>query len=100
MPRIKNKLNQLIYRENIEKKTKYEVVEKDASHLVGSSRKKLYDYYECDYCGDEIQIQKRFEDKKGGIVIIPNSVTKKGNIRLTLCTKCLNPVLREFEECE
>ena len=34
----------------------------------------------------------------GGIATIPNTVTRRGEIKLALCNKCLRPVLSEFEK--
>ena len=36
----------------------------------------------------------------GGVVTIPHTVTRRGNMNLALCNKCLKPVLKEFEEEE
>lgn len=81
-----------------EKQTKYE--EKvGAKHLTKEKTKKLYDYYTCDYCKDEIKIEDKWENRKGGIVNIPKAVTGlNAEICLVLCNKCINPVLKEFEE--
>ena len=35
----------------------------DASHLVNYKKVKLYDYYICDYCGEEIKILKKMKKK-------------------------------------
>lgn len=73
---IRYKINILKHRDDIEKRTKYKVFDTEASQLVGTKKEKLYEYYKCDYCGDEIRIEKKFDARKGGIVIIPNIVTK------------------------
>ena len=36
----------------------------------------------------------------GGIVTIPYTVTRRGDIKLALCNKCLKPVLKKFEKEE
>ncbi len=87
--------NYAFYRDRkIEKKTRY----KDSNHLTNEKQEKLYDYYNCDYCGDEIVILPKKENMLGGLVTIPYTLTGKGPINLMICQKCLNPVLREFEE--
>ena len=73
---IRDKINILKHREDIVKKTKYKVTNTEASQLVGTKKEKLYSFYKCDYCDDEIRIEKKFDARKGGIVIIPNIVTK------------------------
>lgn len=70
----------------------------DGGNVVNYKKEKLYNYYKCDYCGSEIKITKKRQDMTGGIAIIPHTVTKRGEIKLALCNKCLNPVIREFEE--
>lgn len=93
MPKITE--NYEFYRDRkIEKKTKY----KDSSHLTNEKKEKLYDYYTCDYCQDEIVILPKRENMTGGMVTIPYSLTGKGPITLMLCQKCLNPALNEFEK--
>lgn len=70
----------------------------DASHLVNYKKVKLYDYYICDYCGEEIKIIAKKQEMTGGVATIPHTVTKKGELKLALCNKCLKPALKEFEE--
>lgn len=79
--------------------TKWKPKPKEARHLVKYKDEKDYDYYKCDYCNSEIKILKgvkRYE-MLGGIAILPGTLTKRGNIKLVLCCKCLNPVVRLFE---
>ncbi len=59
---------------------------------------KDYDYYICDYCGDEIKILKKKIEMTGGIVVLPHSLTKRGEVKIVLCNKCINPVLKELEK--
>ena len=54
----------------------------------------------CDYCGNEIKLLKKRQEMTGGVVTIPHTVTRRGNMNLALCNKCLKPVLKEFEEEE
>lgn len=70
----------------------------EGSHLIKVKTEKLYKYYKCDYCGNEIKIEKKKQDMNGGIVILPHTLTKRGELKLALCNKCLNPVLKKFEE--
>lgn len=86
--------NYLFYRDRkIEKKTKY----KSQNHLTNTKKDKLYDYYVCDYCSEEIEILKKKNEMEGGLVVIPYSLTGKSPITLILHNKCLNPVLKELE---
>lgn len=70
----------------------------ESSHLVNHKVEKEYDYYKCDYCGDEIRILKKSREMTGGVVTIPHTVTRRGAINLALCNKCLKPLLKEFEK--
>lgn len=70
----------------------------EGSHLVNHKAEKEYDYYKCDYCGDEIKILKERQEMTGGVVTIPNTITRRGAINLALCNKCLKPLLKEFEK--
>lgn len=70
----------------------------DDSHLVNYKTEKDYNYYKCDYCGSEIKILKKRQEMTGGVVTIPNTVTRRGALNLALCNKCLKPVLKEFEK--
>lgn len=70
-----------------------------ARHLTKEKTRKLYDYYTCDYCKEEIEITEKWEDKTGGIINIPSIVTGLDKpVCLVLCNKCVKPVLKEFEE--
>ena len=69
----------------------------DASHLVQHKKELLYKYYICDYCGAEIKILEKRQEMTGGITILPNSLTRRGNVKMALCNKCLNSVLKELE---
>lgn len=57
----------LKYRDKPERHTKYEVSDRTANHLVKTEKKKLYDYYICDYCGEEIKIVKEKEKRTRGL---------------------------------
>lgn len=94
-------VNNLQYFENREKPVKLTKVKEnpEANHLSKTKCKteKDYDYYKCDYCGSEIKITKKWEEKTGGIIDLPQSLTKRSKITLCLCHKCINPVMKEFE---
>lgn len=72
----------------------------DASHVINHKKEKLYDYYICDYCGEEIRILEKKYEMTGGVTTIPNTITKRGELKLALHNKCLKPALKEFEEVE
>ena len=72
-------------------------IKMDQSNLVNSKKKKLYDFYKCDYCNDEIRLDKKESERTGGIIDIPHGITKSGKVRLVLCNKCLKKVLKEFQ---
>ena len=48
----------------------------DGNQVVNSEKEKLYNYYKCDYCGDEIIITKKRHDMTGGIAIIGWEIMK------------------------
>ncbi len=70
----------------------------NGGNVVNYKKEKLYKYYKCDYCGDEIRIIDKRHEMTGGIVTMPHTVTKRGELKLALCNKCLKPVLKKFEE--
>lgn len=93
---IKEKLEFLLKRPKAEKYIKY-AENFNKSRLVQNKKEKLYEYYRCDYCGGEIRITKKLEDRDGGLVTFPLSLTMKGRLNLALHDRCLNPAKREFE---
>ena len=93
------RLQELSSRDTVPKYSKMKPKPED-SHLVNHKTEKEYDYYKCDYCGDEIKILKKRQEMTGGVVTIPHTVTRRGDMNLALCNKCLKPVLKEFEEEE
>lgn len=70
------------------------------SHLVKYKKEVLYKYYKCDYCGAEIRILDKKQEMKGGIAIMPHTLTRRGELKLALCNECLNPAINEFEKEE
>lgn len=68
-------------------------------HLTKKEKpKKLYDYYICDYCKEEIKVEDKWENKTGGIVKIPQTLSNTdGVFYLALCNKCVKPTIQEFE---
>ncbi len=67
------------------------------SHLVKTKTEVLYKYYKCDYCGDEIVITENKAEMTGGILVLPHIMTRRGDMLLALCNKCLNPLLEELQ---
>lgn len=94
---IKQEIARWCNRENVPKNVKYKQ-KPQGSHLVNYKAEKDYEYYKCDYCGQEIIIKNKPEDQDGGIAILPNTITKRGNVKVALHNKCLNPLLREIEK--
>ncbi len=93
-------MNDVINLANREEVPVYEKLEEKqaGSHLVNYKRKKIYYYYKCDFCGNEIRIYKNKRNMSGGIVTIPYTITKCKSLDLALCNKCLKPMLKIFEE--
>lgn len=94
---IISRLEELQARKEI---TKYEKIvrEEEHSNVIKTKKKKIYDYYKCDYCGDEIRLDTKQAERTGGIAEIPHILTKRGKVKLALCNKCLKKVLKEFEQ--
>lgn len=91
--------NYIRNREKPEKRTKHKIINSGAAHLTKTEKKKLYDYYICDFCGDEIKIGGKWEEKTGEIVTLPPSLTHEiVTYKLALCNKCVKSVIKEFEE--
>ena len=89
----------------LEERTKIEVFKKykkqqKVNHLSKDKQKKelLYKFYKCDYCGDEIKILAKQYEQSGGIVILPRTLTKRTDLKLVLCNKCIRPVVKEYEK--
>ena len=95
MFKIKNRIDELQERKEIIKHTKTKK-ENQQSNVVATRITKLYEYYKCDYCGDEIKLNVKQQERSGGIVNLPHSLTKRGKLTLVLCNKCLNSVIKEF----
>ena len=89
-------INNLKYRKEPQKYVQMSVKNQD-SNVVNSEKVKLYDYYICDYCKDKIRLDIKQTERSGGIAIFPHSLTKCGELKLTLCNKCLIPAVREIE---
>ena len=79
------------------KHTKLQHVE-EKNNLVKRKSDKLYDYYICDYCGAEIRLDIKQTERSGGIAILPNSLTKCGELKVVLCNKCVKDVLKQLEK--
>jgi len=95
--KVSSRIRQLQVREMPEKHVKYkEPKDKRGIHLTGKEKKKDYEYYICDYCGEEIRLEKQWDNKSGGIIQVPTSITGIGSVTLALHNKCLQPVLDDF----
>lgn len=94
-----NRFYELLNRKTVPVYTKMKP-KPDGSHLVNYKKEKEYEYYKCDYCGEEIKILKQRNEMAGGTVTLSSLVTKKSDLELALCNKCLKPVLKIFEEEE
>ena len=92
-------INTWVNRDNIPKYVKYKE-KPQGSHLVNYKNEKDYNYYICDYCGKEIIIQDKKEETDGGIAVLPNTLTGRGNIKVVLHNRCLNPLLKQFNKDE
>ena len=77
------------------KQTYYEI-EIPGSNTTASKKKRAYDYYLCDNCGEKIIVSENRDKQIGGIVHIPIKSYKK--MTLALCNKCLKPVLKAVNE--
>ena len=94
--KIKNNLEKFEYRTKIKKQVKIIKID-DNSNLVNSKKIGRYEYYVCDYCGEEIKVTNKIDERTGGIVTIPQYITGERPIKLILCNKCLNPVIKELQ---
>lgn len=77
--------------------TKMKTIERGNS-VVNAKKRKEYDFYKCDYCGAEIEIKEKRHEMMGGIAIIPHTITRRGELKLALCSKYLKPALKELEK--
>lgn len=68
------------------------------SHLINRGIKDRYRYYKCDYCGEEIKLEKEWAKQTGGTYELPHSMTKRGKIIVALHNRCFKKALKEFEE--
>lgn len=94
---IKENITEYKTRKEIKKYIK-EHKEHNESNLVNTKKRKLYEYYKCDYCTDEIRLDVKQQERSGGIVTFPHTLTKSGKIDLVLCNKCLNKAINEFRK--
>lgn len=97
MWKIRNRIDELQARNEIVKHKKLKK-ENQNSNIVATRATKMYEYYKCDYCEDEIRLDVKQSERSGGIITIPKTIVKRGKLKLVLCNKCLKPVLREFQD--
>jgi len=96
--KIANRLEYFRDREKPAKQTKYKKDRTASTYLTKTKIKQDYKYYICDFCGEEIKIEKDIDRRTGGTCFIPKSLTGREEIELALHNRCLNSVLKEFEE--
>lgn len=85
------------YRKEPVKHTKIQYSE-EKNNVVKRKAQKSYDYYICDYCGSEIRLDIKQTERSGGIAILPNSLTKCGELKVAICNKCVKDVLKQLEK--
>ncbi len=68
------------------------------ANLVNRKVKEKYNYYICDYCGEEIKIKKKGNDQDGGTTQLPTSFKRLENKEVALHNRCLRPFLSEIDE--
>lgn len=85
------------YRKEPEKRVKMQHFDEKNS-VVNRRAEKLYEYYICDFCGSEIRLDKKQADRSGGLAVLPNSLTRCGNITVALCNKCIKEVIKQLEK--
>ncbi len=69
----------------------------EAAHLVRYKPKLEYEYYICDYCKQEIKIEKKWKNKTGGIIVLPATITGREPIEIAIHNKCLGLFIKELE---
>ena len=98
MKNIKSKIKTLQEREKIVKHKKYKINESNHLSKDKSVKRLEYEFYICDYCGKIIIIKDKWEEKQGGIIKIPSSITGSTDVNLVLHNKCIKPLLIDLEE--
>lgn len=92
------KLSGLSYRKVVPVYTKMKPKPQEGKHLIKYKDERDYNYYKCDYCGEEIKILSKKQEMAGGTIKFTHLVTKKGDIELALHNKCLRAAIKIFEE--
>lgn len=93
------KLTDIKFRKEPLKYTKISYLE-EQNNTVNRKAQKLYDYYICDYCANEIRLNVKQEERSGGIVIFPHSLTKCGELKVVLHNRCLNKAIEQIENVQ
>lgn len=93
-----NNLYELSNRKIVPIYTKMKPKPQEGKHLIKYKNEKDYDYYKCDYCGEEIKILTKRQEMTGGKIKFTHLVTKHGDIELALHNKCLKVAIKIFEE--
>lgn len=93
-----NNLSKFEYREKIEVHKKMKIKNNSIkSHLTKAQYEIDYKYYICDYCGEEIKLNSNKDERTGGLVYFPKSLTRRSTIQLVLHNKCLKLAIAEVE---
>ena len=87
-------------RNKIPRYIKYKPVPEEGRHLIKYRKEKDYEYYICDYCGAEIKILENRLQMTGGIDVLPHTITRRGEVKLVTCNKCLLHVVEELDNME
>lgn len=78
------------------KQTHYQI-ESLGNQCVRTRKKKGYEYYICDNCGERIILSnKKTSERTGGVMHVPISSCKE--LRLALCNKCAKPTIKKINE--
>lgn len=80
---IKEKLNRLIERDTVPTFC-IDIKENTDSNVLKAKKIKKHKYYICDYCNEKIDLEPKQEERNGGKVMFPNSLTKKREYRTSI----------------
>ena len=99
MLEINEKVNEWKTRKKPEILKKYKKNDEIGKHLTKSKKELDYQYYKCDYCGNEIIIEKDINKRNGGLAEIPQTLTMESSVlEVALHDRCLNPLISELEK--
>lgn len=78
------------------KRKKPEIYKKEKVDSFGKKSVE-YKYMKCDYCGDEIKLVGKKEERTGGTMKLSYIITHCETVEIAACNKCVKPILQEFE---